>query len=157
ATGGGGNYCHGWAWKLLGDDFFDGLGAFFHDADRAADVGLVLLHVVDAERAADSGQEILRRNLALDDLIAVLAGLARGAANLAAAARQDRAPGSGKMVAAVGFVNSWGATELPHPDDQRGVEESAILKVGHERGPCRVENAAERLDAVEVGLVRVPA
>ena len=54
-------------------------------------------------------------------------------------------PGVGIVVAARVAVDLRRAAELAHPDDQRRVEQAARLQVGHQRGPGRVERAAERL------------
>src|SRR5689334_20741527 len=49
------------------------------------------------------------------------------------------------------------AAELAHPDDQRAVEQAALLQVGDEGAHGRGRLLGVLLDAGEVVLVRVPA
>ena len=48
------------------------------------------------------------------------------------------------------------ASELAHPDNGRRLEHSAILQVGHQRSPRRIEHSQQTFDRFEIVLVRVP-
>ena len=112
-----------------------------------------------------SSQTVARKSWAvdlavLDDAGAFLVGLADDLAALDAAAQHGQAPGPRVVVAArlgAAGVDVRRAAELAHPDHQRAVEQAAVLQVVDQRGDRRVDLPGERLDAVEVVLVRVPA
>src|SRR5579859_7609330 len=101
-------------------DLIDRSRGFVGDADRAADVGVILLGWIDSERFADRRHQVAGVDLAIGHGGAVLAGLARGLAALDSTAAQNDAPGIGEMVAAAPrvLIDLWRAPELSHPDDQ---------------------------------------
>ena len=134
-----------------------GLADLVHDADRPADVGLVLLQRVHAQRQADGRQEVRHGHGPLLHHAAVLAGLADHLAALDAAAGQDGAPAVGEVVAALLRVDLRRAAELAHPDDQRRVQQSAVFQVAHQGRPRGVEHPAQALYRIEIVGVRVPA
>ena len=71
----------------------------------------------------------------LDGVEAELVGLAEGDARLDAAAGQPHGEGVGVMVAAVvAALDHRRAAELAAPDDQRVVEQAALLEVLDQRG-----------------------
>src|SRR5205823_824002 len=101
-------------------------------ADGPPDRRAVLLLVVDAHDLADGGHEVQGRRLALDDLGAFLVGLADDLTALDAAAGHHQVPGARIVVAArlgAAGVDVRRAPELAHPDDQRRVEQAALLQI----------------------------
>src|SRR3954469_14060307 len=60
------------------------------------------------------------------------------------------------MVAALLRGDLRRAPELAHPDDERVVEQAALLEIGHQRAPGGVEDFAEAAHVLEVLLVCVP-
>src|SRR6516225_5552585 len=148
--------CH----PSLGEQFHDRLGAVFHNADRPADRGLVLLRVIDPQDLADGGQEIWPGNLPLDNVQPFSVGLADDLAAFDAAAHEDGSPGAGVMLPARRALRAGNLgvpAELPHPDHQRAVEQPAVLQVGDQGGHRRIDLAGEFLDPGEVVGVRIPA
>ena len=61
------------------------------------------------------------------------------------------------MIAALLLVDLRRPAELAHPDDQRRVEEAALLQIVHQSGPGRIQDATQPAHRVEVLHVRVPA
>src|SRR5207245_22090 len=86
---------------LSADDFLDDLGGRVGDADRPADVGLVLLGRVDADGGHDGRQEVGHRDGPLLDSFAALARLADRLPALDAAADHDGGPCVGVVIAAL--------------------------------------------------------
>ena len=88
----------------------------------------------------------------LDDVEAELVGLAERDARLDAAAGQPHGEGVGVMVAAVvAALHHRRAAELAAPDDQRVVEQAALLQVLDERGAGLVGVLAVLLEVARPG------
>src|SRR5205823_1805271 len=102
------------------------------DADRPAFRRLDLLRVVDPQDFAGGRHEVLHADGALAHRGAGAVGLADRLTALDAAADHHRAPRPGPVVAAALAVDLRGAAELAHPDDQRAVEQAALLQVAHQ-------------------------
>src|SRR5205823_11911575 len=100
------------------------------------------------------------RDRTLDDARSFLVGLADDLAGLDAAAEQHRAPGPGIVIAA-GLgpvrVDLRSAAELAHPEDERAVEQTALLQVADQRRHRPIDLPRQPLDAIEIVLMRVPA
>ena len=93
--------------------------------------------------------------LVLDDVEAEFVGLAEDDAGLDAAAGEPHREGVDVVVAAdgVAVLAHRRAAEFAAPDDQRVVEQAALLEVVHERGAGLVDFAADLLEVV-VEVVR---
>src|SRR5947209_7531790 len=102
-----------------------GLSRRLDEADGPADVGLVLLLDVEAERQADGGEQVGHRDGAFLDLHAVGTGPADDLSAADAAAAEDGGPRAGPVVTALVAVDLGRAAELPHPDEQRRIEQPA--------------------------------
>src|SRR5439155_13432779 len=114
----------------------DRFSALIDDADRPTARRLGLLRVVDAQDRADGGHEVLDADGTIAHLGAVAVGRADGLAALDAAADQYTAPGLRPVVATASIladVDLRRAAELAHPDDQRRVEQAALLQISHQR------------------------
>src|SRR5262245_49854009 len=103
-------------------NLLDRLGHLVDNADGPADIGLILLRWIDAERLADGREEILRGDRALLDRHAIGAGGANDLTALDPAAGQHGAPGVGKVVAALLWIDPRRASEFAHPDDESRIE-----------------------------------
>src|SRR5262245_25571837 len=119
--------------------FLDWPGGEVGDADRPADVRLVLPRGVDTQGQAHRRQEVGHGYGALLDFAAVGAGLADDLAALDTAARQRRTPGVREVIAPLVAVDLRRAAELAHPHDQGRVEQAAFLQIVDQRRPARVE------------------
>src|SRR5207247_134633 len=129
-------------------------------ADRTAIGGHVLAVVVDAQRAADRGHEVEGGDRPFDDGGGLGVGAADDLAAADAGARHHAAPRTRIVIAArlgAAGVDPWRAAELAHPDDQRVVEQPAVLQILDQAAHGRIDLAGELADAFEVVLVRVPA
>ena len=60
------------------------------------------------------------------------------------------------MIAALLAINSRRPAKLAHPDDQRRVQQAALIQVFQQGCPGGVEHLAQLLDLLEVLSVRVP-
>ena len=92
------------------------------------------LRVVDAQAVQDRGVQVVHVDRILRDVVAVVVGLAVGDAGLHAAAGQPDGEAARMMVAAVVVGRELAlavdrAAELAAPDDQRVVEQAALLQV----------------------------
>ena len=90
--------------------------------------------VVDAQAVEDRGVEVVDVDGVLDDVVAEVVGLAVDDAGLDAAAGQPDGEAAAVVIAAVVVVAVRalavdGAAELAAPDDQRVVEQAALLQV----------------------------
>ena len=47
--------------------------------------------------------------------------------------------------------------KFAHANDERRIEQASLFEIGHERRPGGIQSAAQILDAIEVGLMGVPA
>src|SRR5262249_33947131 len=138
----------------------DRVGPAVDDADGAAVAGLVLLVVVDAEHAADGGEEVERGDGALGDGGRFGVGAADDLAAADAAAEHDARPGPRIVVAAglgAALIDPRRTAELAHPDHQRRIQEAAFTQVGDELAHRRIDLTGKLRHASEVVLVRVPA
>ena len=105
--------------------------------------------MVDAKQMQDGGVQVSYVHGVGRDVVAELVGGSVGMSCLHAAARHPHGEAAGMVVApglgAVPLALSGHATsELPAPDDEGVVEESAALEVGDERGAGLVGVAAAR-------------
>ncbi len=120
------------------------------EADRLA-ADAVAARVVDAERLENRRCEILYLDRAVLDGHATAVGAADDAAAAHAGAGEGGRPGASVVVVAV--IRS---AELAHPDNQRVVEQAAIVEVLHQGGHRAVEDLAQVALAVDRAAVRVP-
>ena len=105
------------------------------------------LLVVDAERVQDGGLEVVDRDRVGHHVVAELVGLAEHEPALHAAAGDPHAEVPRMMVAAVVRVGQLALAEhrpaeLAAPDDERVVEQAALLQVGDQRGGRLIGAAA---------------
>src|SRR5437588_399482 len=97
------------------------------------------LEVVQAEQMQQRGMEIVDVNGVLDNAPADVIGLADDLPALDAAAGHPDAKGKGMMVPTTDALEAWsifpqgGAAELRGPDDQRRVQQAALLEIFEER------------------------
>jgi len=93
--------------------------------------------VIDAHQVQDGGIEIVDVHRVLDDVVAELVGLAVDEPRLHAAAREPHAEVAAVVIAPeVGLQRSLcerRPAELGAEDDERVVEQSALLQVAHQR------------------------
>ena len=89
-------------------------------------------------------------------LPADLVGRAVARTSLDAAAGHPDEEAVGIVVAAVAFLGDRHAAELAAPDDERGVEQPALLEVGQQAGDRLVGFATALAVVVGEGVVRVP-
>ena len=95
--------------------------------------------VIDAEKVHESGVEIVNVDRVLDDVVAVLVGLADRRAGFDAAAGEPHAEAAGMMIAtevvaaefALGVV---GATKFAAPDDKGVLQHAALFQILNETG-----------------------
>ena len=90
--------------------------------------------VVDAELVQEGRVEVVDGDLVADDRVAEVVGFAVDQAGLEAAAGDQGGEAVGVVVAAVGIrdlavLAEGGAAELAAPDDDRVVEQAALLEV----------------------------
>ncbi len=109
----------------------------------------------------DRGVEIVRVDLVLDGGGAELVGLAVDRAALDAAARHDDGERAGVVVptrifGAVAVAGGF-AAEFATPDDERGIEEAALLEIVNEGGERLVDFAGLGGEASLELLVMIPA
>ena len=113
--------------------------------------------IVQAQQVQNGGVEIVDAHAILHGLESDVVGGAVDGAALGAAAGHPDAEAAGTVVAA-GLALTLGdrqAPEFPAPDDQRGIQESALLQILDERGHGLVGLAAGVLQArlqVAVGV-----
>src|SRR6185369_10114444 len=124
------------------------LAAVVDDADGAADGGVDLFFVVDAENAAQARHEIGDGDRPLDNTAAGGIGRADDLSAADAAPNEDAGPRGGVMVAAAVAIDPRRAAEFAHPHDERVVEQSALFQVGDEGRHAAVEGGHRRLDFV---------
>src|SRR5262245_36339766 len=111
------------------DEARDRIGAAIDDANRPAQGRVILARVIDAEDVADGGHEVDAAHRSLGDGGGLGVGAADDLPAADAAARQDARPGPRIVVAArlgAAIVDPRRAAEIPHPDNQRAVQETAI-------------------------------
>src|SRR6187455_1027275 len=118
--------------------------------------------VVDAEAVEGSGLEVVDVDGAFDDVVAVVVGFAVGDAGLDAAAGHPEGEAAAVVVAAVvgfgeGPLGVDGAAKFAPPDDQRFVEQAAVLQILDEGGGGAVHVAALAADLAGEAAVLVPA
>ena len=97
------------------------------------------LLVVDAQAVQNRGLQIVDVHRIRDDVVAEVVGLAVRDAGLDAAAGHPHGEAARMMIAAVVVVRQLalavdGAAEFAAPDDQRVVEQAALLQILDQRG-----------------------
>ena len=107
------------------------------------------LLVVDAHEVQHGGVEVVDVDGVLHDVVAVVVGLAVDESRLDAAARRPQREAAAMVVAAVVVLGELalavdGAPELAAPDDQRLVEQAALIQVFDQGGEGGVGAAAYR-------------
>ena len=89
---------------------------------------------VEAEQVEDRGVEVGDVAAVGDGVVAEVVGRAVGLAALDSAAGEPDGEAVGVVVAAVLALGAGGPAELAAPDDQRLVEQAALLQVGQQTG-----------------------
>ncbi len=92
--------------------------------------------VVEAEQVQDGGVEVVNRGDVFHRLVAELVGRAVAEAVLHAGSGEPRGEAGGVVIATAraSSLESGHAAELGAPDDERVVEQTALLEVSEERG-----------------------
>src|SRR5262245_59048498 len=102
--------------------------------------------VIDAQAMQHGGLEIMYVHAVLHNVVAIVVGFAVADARLDAAASHPEREAAAMMVAAVvgrgeGPLAIDGASEFAPPDDERLVQEAAILEVLHQSGTGSIDVA----------------
>ena len=118
--------------------------------------------MVDPQQVQDRGVQVEDLDRVLDDVVGEVVGLAQGHARLDAAAGHPDREAARVVVAAVVRGGELAlrvdrAAELAAPDDQRVVEQPALLQVLDQRGRGLVGVVALAADLVRQVAVLVPA
>src|SRR5437879_5265606 len=92
------------------------------------------------------GVEVGDCNHILNRAVAELVGRAVGYAALDSTARDPKAEAALVVVTPVRALREGRAAELPGPDDQRVLQQSALFEVGQEAGHRQVGGMAERAE-----------
>ena len=94
--------------------------------------------VVEAEQVQNRGMQVGDMAAVGDGVVAEVVGGAVGLAALDAAAGEPDAEAIGVVVAAVLALGARGPAELATPDDERLVEQPALLQIGEQAGDRQV-------------------
>ena len=148
--------------RLSGEDRLDDLAVHVGQAEVAALEAVGQPGVLDPQQVQDRGVEVVDLDRVLDDVVGEVVGLAVDEARLDAAAGQPDREAARVMVAAVIRGGELALrvdrpAELAAPDDQRVVEQPALLEVLDECGGGLVGVVALRADLVGQVAVLVPA
>ena len=151
------------------NDFFPLREDLFNNA--AMHIGQAVVSALEAERQAgvieaqaieQRGIEIMDVNRIASDVEAVIVGLAKSLSAANAAAGEPHCEAAAMMITAVGLgsqlplaVNR--TAELASPDDQRLVEQSALLQISYERGTSLIDAAALQMKFRGQVVVLIPA
>src|SRR5204862_8215008 len=122
-----------------GENLFHDLAVHVGEPEVAALILERQLRMLDAQQVKDRRLEIMDVDRVLLDVVAEFVGLAEGEAGLHAAARHPDREAARVMVASDVFpvveiaLREYRAAELASPDDQRVLEQPALLEVHHQR------------------------
>src|SRR5436309_1918769 len=141
----------------LRDQLFDRLAAG-DDLDGPVLRRHVLLLVVDAQLLIDRGRYIFGRYLSVDRLAAFGVRGADRLAALQARAREEDTARIRPVVPPGELIDLRRPAELAHPDDQRRVQQAALMEVLQQRGIAIVQGTEQMLpELLEVVGMSIPA
>ena len=123
-------------------DLFHHVALHIGQPQVAAAVAVGQLLVIEAEQVQDGRVQVVDVDPALDALAAVVVGGAVAKPRLHAAAGQPDREAAVVVVAAVAPSANGRAAELAGPDDQRVLQQAALLQVREQRGDRLVHAAA---------------
>lgn len=115
---------------MLRDQFLPHVAVDICKSQVAAAPAVGEFLVIDAELAEGGCPEVVDGGDILERLVAELVGRAVGGAALHAAAGHPQAESERVVVAPVGSLGKWRATEFASEDHQRLVEHAALFEVG---------------------------
>ncbi len=150
-------------WGGSGEEIADDLGVF--DAGEALVEALVLedeAAVINAEAVEEGGVEVVHVHRVFHDVVAEVIGLAVDGAGADATAGEPHGEVPGMMIAPVGFGGEFalgidGAPEFAAPDDEGGIEETALFEVGDQGGAGLIGVEALIADGGGEVVVLVPS
>src|ERR1051325_1495123 len=140
-----------------GDDLLHHVAVNVGEAEVATGVFVSQLLVVEAHQVQRGRVQVVNVHLVLHGGRAVMVGRAVGHAAFGAATGHPHGVASRVVAAAVGAVVAGRAAELAAPDDERVLQQTALLEVGEQRGDGLVHCGTTRSEAAAQSLVMIPA
>ena len=145
----------------LGDDVFDHVTEVIGEAEIATIVAVGHLGVIEAEEGHDGGVEVMDMDFIFGGAGTELVGGTVGGAAFDASARHPSDHGAAIVIAAGEFVAvaiaDHRATEFAAPDDEGGVEHSALFEIAEEGGGRAIDFAGFFGEGFVEFVVVIPA
>jgi len=115
-----------------GDDLMEDAAA--GDGDGAVALAADFGGGIDAEEMEHGGGEVIGSDEVFGGIGGVLIGGAEGEPAFHPAAGEQDGVAIGPVIAADVAVDAWGAAEFAHPQDEGGVEQTALVEIGEQGG-----------------------